>query len=92
MILLLLARRKSLIARVVGTFRSPVRTDSVRRFVLVPRVAMLGFVRVLHLRKPSAAVILGATSSLLVAKILTGSRCKKPCDRAISLQKKLNGL
>ena len=53
----------------------------------VPRVVMIGFVRILDLRMPSAAIILGPTSSLLVAKVLTSSRCEKPCDEAVSLQK-----
>lgn len=57
---------------------------------LIPIVVMMGFMRILDLRKPSAAIILGPTSSLLVAKVLTGSRCEKPCGRAVSLQKRLN--
>ncbi len=53
---------------------------------LVPRFVMMGFVRILDLRMASAAIILGPTSSLLVAKVLTGSRCEKPCGGAISLE------
>ena len=59
---------------------------------LVSIVGMTDFVRILDLSKPSAAVILGSTSALLVAKVLTGSRRKKSCGRAISMQGRLNRL
>ena len=59
---------------------------------LISIVDMTGFVRILDLSKPSAAVILGTTSSLLVAKVLTGSRRKKSCGRSVSMQRGLNRL
>ena len=59
---------------------------------LVSIVDMTDFVRILDLSKPSAAVKLGPTSSLLVAKVLTGSRSKKSCGRVVSMQRRLNRL
>ena len=77
-------------AWIVGTSGSSVGTDGMKSIGLVPTILTRGFVRVLDLRKPSAPIVLGPTSSLLVAKGLPGSRCEKPCDRAVSLQKRLN--
>ena len=59
---------------------------------LVPIVDMTDLVRILDLSKPSAAVILGPTSALLVAKVLTGPRRKKSYGRAVSMQRRLNRL
>ena len=80
------------IAWVAGTSGSRVGTDSVKSIWFIPIVVMMGFVRILDLRKPSATIILGPTSSLLVAEVLTGSRCEEPCNLAVSLQKGLNRL
>ena len=59
---------------------------------LVSIVDMTNFVRILDLSKPSAAVILGPTSALLVAKVLTGSRREKTCGRVFSMQRRLDRL
>ena len=76
-------------ACVVGNSGSSVGTDGMKSIWRVYTILTRRFVRVLDLRKSSAAIVLGPTSSLLVAKGLTGSRCEKPCDRAVSLQKRL---
>lgn len=54
--------------------------------LLVTIVVMIGLVRILDFREAGAAIILRPTSPLLVAKILTSSRCKKPCGRAVRLK------
>ena len=79
-------------ARVERTLRFSIGSDGTNRILLALTVVMLGLVQVLDLRKPSAAIVLGPTSSLLVTKILTGSRCEKSCrrDRAVSMRRKLN--
>ena len=80
------------VAWVEGASRSPVGIDGMKCIWLVSIVDMTDFVRILDLSKPSASVILGPTSALLVAKVLTGSRRKKSCGRAVSMQRRLNQL
>ncbi len=67
--------------RIVRSVETAVEATSMKRILLLWIVVTVGFVGVLNLREASSAIVLGATTSLLIAERLTSPRRKEACAR-----------